>query len=67
MALTIEQANAVNTLVREVLGERRAEVSSADVAKAAALLADHAHKRLGAGVHSSTVYASPWAAREGVR
>lgn len=61
MALTIEEATAVNVLIREVLGERPADVGPARVAEAMCLLADHAFKPLMAGATSSSVMASSWA------
>lgn len=62
MALTITEANAVNVVLRELTGLTRDDGKTAGnaVIEAAALLAEHAHKVLGAGLHESSIHTSPW-------
>ncbi|XBB66834.1 hypothetical protein ABFU82_22420 [Nocardioides sp. WV_118_6] len=67
MALTIGEASAVNLVLRELLGQRSAAATAHQVGAAAALLADHAHKTLSAGLRGDDVLASDWAAKEGLR
>lgn len=63
MALNIGEADAVNTVVKRLLGIEDATGKSGDdeqVIAAAELLADKAFKALGAGIHGSTVQAHRW-------
>lgn len=61
--MTIEQASAVNVVLRDLLTRHRAEEESSDdlapeppeLIAAAALLADKAHKALGAGLTGDQV------------
>jgi hypothetical protein len=61
--MTIEQASAVNVVLRDLLARHRAEEESSDdlspeppeLISAAALLADKAHKALGAGLTGDQV------------
>jgi len=67
MALTIGEANAVNLVLRDLIGQRSAAATAYQVGAAAQLLADHARKTLGAGLSGDDVLASEWAAKEGLR
>jgi hypothetical protein len=55
MALTVTEANAVNTLLAWFVKENRSET---DARAAATLLADHAYARIAAGLRGSDVTTS---------
>lgn len=63
MALNIGEADAVNTVVKRLLGIEDPTGKAGDdekVIAAAELLADKAHKALGAGINGSTVHTHRW-------
>lgn len=61
MAFTIAEADAINTVLAELVGQRRPETTPERVTEAAAFLADRAHRQLGAGLRSTEIEASAWA------